>query len=138
MGYGVIVMNFRTIGDLNSVIYKNLQKIPQDIDLVVGIPRSGMLAGSIISLLLNEPLADFNSLLNGEYHSRLDNMCFDIDGVLCEDPTPEQNDDGEKYVEFIRNAPVKVIPTYKIVYLVYHKIFLLLQYMINYSKINAK
>ena len=40
--------------------------------------------------------------------------CFDIDGVLCEDPTEEQNDDGEKYIDFIRNATPKYIPTYSI------------------------
>jgi hypothetical protein len=39
--------------------------------------------------------------------------CFDIDGVLCADPLPEQNDDGEKYIDFILNAPL-FIPGSKI------------------------
>jgi hypothetical protein len=40
--------------------------------------------------------------------------CFDIDGVLCADPLPEQNDDGEKYIDFILNAPPLFIPGSKI------------------------
>ena len=39
---------------------------------------------------------------------------FDLDGVLCVDPTYEENDDGPKYVEFIRNAKPRFIPTHKI------------------------
>ena len=45
-------------------------------------------------------------------------MCFDLDGVLCEDPTDEQNDDGEKYIDFVLNAPLKVKPTFEIGYIV--------------------
>ena len=37
-----------------------------------------------------------------------------MDGVLCVDPTDEQNDDGEKYIEFILNAKPLYIPTFKI------------------------
>lgn len=44
----------------------------------------------------------------------LSRSCIDIDGVLCEDPSKEQNDDGEKYIEFIRNARPLFIPTVKI------------------------
>ena len=202
LGHGV-KMNFRTISDLNSIINKYIYKVPDDVDLIVGIPRSGMLAASMISLFLNLPLTDFNSMIRGEvfesgrtkmkkdwisnldearkilvvedssstgkslkdakkslegfkfadkivfltiyvtgetipltdlwfervdaprmfewnylHHSRLDNMCFDMDGVLCVDPTPEQNDDGAQYVQFIRNAPIRIVPTYKIGYII--------------------
>jgi uncharacterized HAD superfamily protein len=34
--------------------------------------------------------------------------------VLCADPLPEQNDDGEKYIDFILNAPPLFIPGSKI------------------------
>jgi uncharacterized HAD superfamily protein len=47
-------------------------------------------------------------------HSTLEKACFDIDGVLCVDPTEDQNDDGEKYLDFIRNAPPLFIPGSKI------------------------
>jgi len=192
-------MNFITIKDLNNTINKNIYKIPKDVDLIVGIPRSGLLVANMISLYLNLPLTDLESLLSGKiynsgstkknnnwikkiedarkilvvedssvtgasinkfkeqikgckykdkivlltiyvtketkkltdlyfsicelqrmfewnymHHRGIINACFDIDGVLCEDPTDEQNDDGEKYVEFIRNAPVRIIPTFTI------------------------
>lgn len=47
-------------------------------------------------------------------HTILEKACFDIDGVLCVDPTDEQNDDGEKYNHFLLNAPVLFVPACKI------------------------
>ena len=47
-------------------------------------------------------------------HINIETSCFDMDGVLCEDPTDEQNDDGEKYIEFLINARPLFIPQYKI------------------------
>ncbi len=52
------------------------------------------------------------------HHSMCNNMCFDIDWVLCEDPTNEQNDDWPKYRDFILNAKLKFRPTVNIWYLV--------------------
>lgn len=57
-------MNFRTINDLNNLISKNLDKIPKDIDLIVGVPRSGLFVANLIALYLNLPLTDFDSFLN--------------------------------------------------------------------------
>lgn len=196
-------MNFRTIADLNRIIINNIYKISKDVDLIVGIPRSGMLPALLISLYLNLPLTDFDSLLqeriykngstkikkdwindisearkilivedssnsgrslkevreqllNFKYNNKIEiltifvtsetkkmtdlyfdicpnprvfewnlmhnnilkDCCVDIDGVLCEDPTEEQNDDGERYIDFIRNSPVKNRPSKKIGYLV--------------------
>ena len=37
--------------------------------------------------------------------------CFDLDGVLCLDPTNEENDDGERYRKFILNAKPLYIPS---------------------------
>ncbi len=196
-------MNFRSVSDLNNLINKNIHLIPKDVDLVVGIPRSGMLVALLISLQLNLPLADVKELLNGQifesggtknkehwiksieearkilvvedstftgisiekfkksiedfkykdkiiylsayvteltknytnlslevcipprmfewnyfHNAGIINACFDIDGVLCVDPTEEENDDGDKYVNFIRNATPRVIPTRKIGYIV--------------------
>jgi uncharacterized HAD superfamily protein len=34
----------------------------------------------------------------------LESACVDIDGVLCVDPTPEQNDDGPAYESFLDSA----------------------------------
>jgi len=38
------------------------------------------------------------------YHPGMENFCVDIDGVLCYDPLPIDNDDSEKYLQFIENA----------------------------------
>ncbi len=45
------------------------------------------------------------------HHCVLSNACVDIDGVLCVDPTEEENDDGEKYINFILNAKPLFLPT---------------------------
>lgn len=50
------------------------------------------------------------------FHNQLilGRSCLDIDGVLCRDPTPEENDDGEKYHKFLLTAEPKFIPTVRI------------------------
>jgi len=193
-------MNFITYAALNADIIANMYKIPKDVDVVVGIPRSGLLVANILSLYLNKPLCDFDSFLQERIYNSgttknksgwvkdfsevrkalivedtvcsgssinkakdlfyqqnfesitpiwfsayvwkrnanlvdlyfrdvdiprafewnylhiklLEQTCFDIDGILCEDPSSEQNDDGEKYRDFLLNATPKFIPTQKI------------------------
>lgn len=188
-------MNYRNIRDLNEVILKKLSIIPRDIDLIVGVPRSGMLPANLLALYLNRPYTDIHSFINGHIykagargqffdikafkkilvvddsvasgsalkeckenlkhletqfdirycavyvipgkeksvdfhfetvplpryfqwnilnHTTLEKACFDIDGVLCADPLPEQNDDGEKYIDFVLNAQPLFIPGSKI------------------------
>lgn len=48
------------------------------------------------------------------HRSILQKSALDIDGVLCLDPTSEQNDDGEKYIDFIRNATPFILPTHRV------------------------
>lgn len=188
-------MYYRNIADLNKIILRRLSIIPRDIDLIVGIPRSGMLPANLLALYLNKPYTDIHSFINGHIykagarsqffsrddykkilvvddsvasgaameeckkslehlssqfsikycavymvpgkektvdyffevvplpryfqwnifnHTTLEKACFDIDGVLCVDPTIEQNDDGEKYLDFILNALPLFIPGSKI------------------------
>lgn len=57
-------MNYRSIADLSHTIRKNLYKLPCDIDLVVGVPRSGMLAANMIALSLNLKLTDLAGYLS--------------------------------------------------------------------------
>ena len=196
-------MNYISIAQLNMDIKNMLKNIPHDIDIVVGIPRSGLLVANFISLYINKPITDIDSFVDGrimksgktknqkglnlkfneikkvlicedscnsgnsineakaklrkfndkikfvylatyvtsnskknvDLYARiveqprvfewnlmnsgfLHYACVDIDGVLCYDPTNEENDDGEKYINFIRNAKPKLIPTEKIKYLV--------------------
>ena len=185
-------LEFRTFGDLAHCIRQNLYKIPDDIDLVVGIPRSGMIPAYIVALFMNKKCCSLDEFIAGinssngfrnitdkpvhnvlvlddsifsgkemsrvreklsvftDYkftymavyartqsaslvdiyleivdgcrvwqwnylnHSISQTACFDMDGVLCVDPTDEQNDDGEKYETFIQTAKPLYIPNYKI------------------------
>jgi len=174
---------------------KKLHVIPRDFDLIVGVPRSGMMPANLMALYLNLPYTDIHSFINGyiyksgarrqffdraEYkkilvvddsiasgsalkecqdslkhmnknfdfkycvvyttpekkhlvdfaleivptpryfqwnifnHSTLEKACFDIDGVLCVDPTEAQNDDGSEYISFLLNATPLYIPGSKI------------------------
>ncbi len=188
-------MFYRNIADLNSIILKRLSILPRDFDLIVGVPRSGMLPANLLALYLNKPYTDIHSFLNGHIykagargqffdsgefhkilivddsvssgkamievkeqlkpysdrfslsycavymlpgkedlvdyyfetvplpryfqwnifnHTSLEKACFDIDGVLCADPAPGQNDDGELYRDFLLNAQPLYIPGAKI------------------------
>ena len=59
-------MNFRTYDDLTKCIVKNLHRIPRDTDLVVGVPRSGTMAGNILALYLNLPFTDLDHFIHGD------------------------------------------------------------------------
>ena len=58
-------MKFVTLADLAHTIRSNFHKVPHNIDFVMGIPRSGVLAASIIAEFLNAPLIDLNSFVAG-------------------------------------------------------------------------
>jgi uncharacterized HAD superfamily protein/adenine/guanine phosphoribosyltransferase-like PRPP-binding protein len=192
-------MNYKSFDDLSEDIKKNLYKLQEKkYDLIVGIPRSGMIPAYMIGLYLNVDIIDFDGFINNRplqrglirktkssllnahdannvllvddsiatgnslkrtienlpealvkrittmsvysskkqrsdvdlyleyvslprvfewniFHRKLlASACVDIDGVLCLDPTEEQNDDGEKYLEFLLNAKPHIIPSYKI------------------------
>jgi orotate phosphoribosyltransferase len=198
------MINYRSIKDLNATIKRSLYILPKDVGLIVGIPRSGLLAANLIALHLNLPFTDLAGLFekrifetgerklrNENYHreelsetkilvvddsllsgssmriikkrtkkARLNNeilfgaifvspetrsevdfyfeeicgprifewnlmhstvithSCVDIDGVLCEDPTKEQNDDGKRYEKFLINAKPLHLPSRRIGHLV--------------------
>lgn len=57
-------MHYRTITDMAAAIRRMQHTIPSGIDLVVGIPRSGMLAASIIALYRNLKLVDVSGFLS--------------------------------------------------------------------------
>lgn len=197
-------MNFRSVADLARVIRENAHRIPRDIDLVVGIPRSGLLAANLIALTLNLKVTDLygwvrnaplppantraikhehlelpyqarhvllvdDSVYSGRsmaeaykfieslptaprvtccavfatkesrqyvdlafelvpmprvfewnvmHREFLSECCVDIDGVLCIDPTPEQNDDGDRYFNFLTQTQPRFLPTCPIGHLV--------------------
>jgi len=195
-------MNYRSISNLNSDIKYWVSELPDDLDIIVGIPRSGLLVANLLALYLNLPMADVEGLcenrmlqagprLEGDrildlskpkkvlvvddsvcsgaqmrevksklknmghlhqiyyaalyvtpqgcdyvdfwyeivdmprvfewnvmHHSILTNSCVDIDGVLCRDPTPQENDDGDNYRKFLATIKQLVIPTKAIGWLV--------------------
>lgn len=183
-------MNYRSYADLSKHIAQKIWQIPKDVDIVVGIPRSGMLPANMIALHRNLPFTDLeglkenrilrngttrkitkdiqniaeakhiliidDSVLSGNsiieakkyiagqlpenikiswaaiyvtaesqkhvdfffnicpeprifewnifHHKILSNACVDIDGVLCLDPLPHENDDATNYISFLQNA----------------------------------
>lgn len=191
-------LNFKSMQEVTDLIRNNVKILPEDIDLVVGIPRSGIIPAYLIALFLNKNACSLNEFVNNmlpqkgerpinevandnrkkhvlivddsiyngtalskakeqlknidtsiydisycaifareeskdkvDYYFEIVNpprmfqwnylnhanaavSCYDIDGVLCVDPTPEQNDDGEKYIDFILNAKPLFIPSYEI------------------------
>jgi len=183
--------------DLSNDIKKNLHKIHiGNYDLIVGVPRSGMIPAYMIALYLNVHITDLTSFIDNKplekgqrllnkplknphdaknvllvddtiatgsqmkinknkipvnlksritylavyasndsdlidiylklngvrrlfewnlfHREYLKNACVDIDGVLCSDPTLEQDDDNENYIDFIKNVKPIIIPSYEI------------------------
>lgn len=190
---------FKSYADLSSDIKRNLHLITKEnFDLVVGIPRSGMIPAYMISAYLNIDCIDLDSflknnklqrgitrttkasltypqearkillvddsvysgksmklaldkipsdlarkttsfsvyvnvdnppftdvyfeILNGRklfewgiFHNNIiSECCFDIDGVLCRDPLPEEDNDEVKYKNFIENVEPLFLPTGKV------------------------
>lgn len=48
------------------------------------------------------------------HHSILEKSCCDIDGVLCRNPSEEENDDGAGYCQFIETVSPLYLPTVKV------------------------
>ena len=58
-------MIYTSYSDLSDCIRRNIWKIPADIDLIVGVPRSGMLAALMIAELMNRRCVDLDSFIEG-------------------------------------------------------------------------
>ena len=58
-------MNFRTLADIEPALRRLLPAVPRDVDVVVGIPRSGMLVACPLALYLNKPVTDLEGFLDG-------------------------------------------------------------------------
>ena len=200
-------MNFRSVGQLSDQVLDWTRRLPH-YDVVVGIPRSGLLVATLISTYRNVPLAELDGFLEGRcigagaskrhatgrplgqddplsrpcrvlvvddsvwtgnamrrarklveaaglphdvdygavyvlpgqedavdryvealrpprvfewnvlHVGTLGNSCLDMDGVLCHDPSGADNDDGERYLEFIAGARPLHVPTAEIGWIV--------------------
>ena len=58
-------MNYKSLADLNNDVASWIQKIPTDFDIIVGIPRSGLLVANLISLHFNIPMTDVENVTKG-------------------------------------------------------------------------
>lgn len=62
-------IEYRSIADMNDRIINNLYKFPHDVELIVGIPRSGMLPANMLALYMNKPFTDIDSFIEGRIYS---------------------------------------------------------------------
>lgn len=53
---------FKDFNYINTLVFNNLYKIPNDIDLIIGIPRSGLLVGGLVAEYINKPIMDLYSV----------------------------------------------------------------------------
>ena len=60
-----IFLNYRDYNYINALIFNNLYRLPQDVDAVVGIPRSGMLTAAMIAEFRSLPMTDIFSFVSG-------------------------------------------------------------------------
>lgn len=58
-------MLYTTYDDLARTIRQNVWKVPADVDLIVGIPRSGMIAALMLAELMHKRVADLDTFLQG-------------------------------------------------------------------------
>lgn len=197
------MFGYVSFAQLSNAIRAQLYEIPADVDLVVGIPRSGMVPAYQIGLFLNRLVCDIDNFIadgsishghtrklgvslsslrqarhillvddsiasggsmkkalariqesgyagristcaaivapsqessvdvsfitlpqprlfewNAFHHACVENACFDMDGVLCVDPTAHDNDDGPRYEKFLANARPLFRPTLRIGHIV--------------------
>ncbi|MBL8267461.1 phosphoribosyltransferase family protein [Steroidobacter sp.] len=197
------MFGYVSFAQLSTAIRAQLYAIPADVDLIVGIPRSGMVPAYQIGLFLNRLVCDIDNFIadgnishghtrklgitleslrqaqhillvddsiatggsmqkalariqesgyagrittcaaivapshkssvnvsfitlpqprlfewNAFHHACVESACFDMDGVLCVDPTAYDNDDGPRYEKFLANARPLFRPTLKIGHIV--------------------
>lgn len=58
-------MNYRSIAHLSHDVRTWSATLPVDLDLVVGVPRSGLLPANMVALYRNLPLTDLQGLIEG-------------------------------------------------------------------------
>lgn len=52
------------------------------------------------------------------HHAFLERSCIDLDGILCKDPTNDENDDGQNYRHFLINVEPLLRPSVEIGWIV--------------------
>ena len=118
-------MNYKSYKDLSLTIDKNLFKIPRDIDLVVGVPRSGMLPATMIGQILNKPVVALDSYIDGKIYEiglyrrpqALATAISEIKKVLIVDDSINSGNSMNKVKEKVGNSDRHNVDTvYGVVY----------------------
>lgn len=97
-------------------IRRNLWKVPSDVDLIVGIPRSGMIPALMLAELVNKRCADLDTFIEGRcmcYGTRggmmrrgKEGKVFVIDDCVC----------SGKSIDKVREQLLPMVGEYDIVY----------------------
>ncbi len=197
-------MEFKSFADLEADVISLMPRLPRDLDLVVAVPRSGLVPASMIALHMNLPITDLQGLYDGRilgsghrklrrqtadvtdralnvlivddsvgtgdqmreiraeldrralphriqvaviyatpvgaplvdfyskpvttlrhffawnvmHHNAISTWCVDIDGVLCRDCTEAEDDEADRYAQFLQTAEPLYLPTSRIGWLV--------------------
>ena len=86
-------MVYTSYEDLSNSIRRNLWKVPQDVDLIVGVPRSGMIPALMLAELMNKRCADIDAFAEGREMS-----CGGRQKLMQEAATTESQRTGRKRV----------------------------------------
>lgn len=89
VSYKTHKINYKNYSDLLFDIKSNIHKLPSNLDLIVGIPRSGMIPAYMIGLALNKPVCSLNEFLSGSFgshgYTRKLSVSDDIKNILIID-----------------------------------------------------
>ncbi|MDQ8183999.1 phosphoribosyltransferase family protein [Pelagicoccus sp. SDUM812002] len=104
-----------SLSGLSDIVVKNLPKLPPNIDVVVGIPRSGMIPAYTIGLLLNLPVVNVDVFAENRFqgHGRTRPIRkrveapFDAERILLVDDSVYTGKSMNECVEFLRNSGFK-------------------------------
>lgn len=112
-------MNYRTLNDLNTLILNNLYKIPKNIDLIIGVPRSGLLVANLLALYLNKRIStpelfSNNIILSNGMTRPIDNS--EIKTVLVVDDSCNSGNSFSKTRKILSNTNINTNINY--IYLV--------------------
>ncbi len=104
------MLTIRSIGDMDRAIANNLWKLDRSkFDVVVGIPRSGMIAASIVATYLQMPLATLEGYVAGIIHGRSGKPVAMSDRILLVDDTSNKGGAMKRAVQMLKGKARSVV-----------------------------
>ena len=110
----LIVDDSLCFGRALSICKERIEKLTYSFDYIYAVVYAVPENKDMIDIYFEELSLPRVFQWNIFHHLHTSNACVDIDGVLCIDPTNEENDDGVLYENFLLNAKPLFIPTVKI------------------------